>query len=152
MASQLSLEKKINVVAVLDDILAPKKIPNEIAFFLQNWHENEKCTKMLILIIFVHSLQSTKNASNYLLFRRGITKKYLEKVQDAQNPFLSVRSCQNTFFRKWRQFSLKIPFFCQKVEFFGIFYFDIGAIYDFWVCNVKNVVNKHYWLSKTSAY
>ena len=131
MASHLSLEKKINVVAVLDDFLAPKEIPNEITFFLQNYVKMKNARKMLILIIFVHSLQSTQNASNYLLFNREITKKYLEKVQDAQNLFLSVRSYQNTFFRKWRQFSLKISFFRQKVEIFEIFDFVIGAIYEF---------------------
>ena len=80
MASHLSLEKKINVVAVLDDFLAPKEIPNEITFFLQNYVKIKNARKMLILILFVHSLQSTQNASNYLLFNREITKKYLEKV------------------------------------------------------------------------
>ena len=45
MASHLSLEKKIIVVSVLDDILASKEIAYEIAFFLQNQHQIQKSTK-----------------------------------------------------------------------------------------------------------
>ena len=57
MESQLSLEKKINVVAVLGEILDLKEVAHEIAFFLENYHEIEIFTKIACFDHFQHSLR-----------------------------------------------------------------------------------------------
>ena len=57
MASQLSLEKKINVVTVLEEILDIKEVAHEIAFLLENLHEIEIFTKIACFDHFQHSLR-----------------------------------------------------------------------------------------------
>ena len=81
MASQLSLEKKINVVIVLDDILASKEITHEIAFFLQNIIKLKYSRKMQLFCIFVATIESIKNTSNSFPFEFQSTKKYVEILE-----------------------------------------------------------------------
>ena len=79
MASHLSLEKKINVVSVLDGILASKEVAYKIAFFLQNIIKLKYSRKMQLLCIFAATIESIKNTSDSFPFEFQRTKKYVEK-------------------------------------------------------------------------
>ena len=92
MASQLSLEKKINVVTVLDDILALKEMTHEIVLFLQNIIKLKYSRKMHLFFIFVAIIESVKNTSNSFPFEFQSTKKYVEKPEGLLKTIIILKS------------------------------------------------------------